>query len=327
LLHGGWDILGKDGVILKRVFNGLKLLRNYFVRWVVAVSWSRSLLNALYIRLTPYQRSIFHREFSKIFRHSSIRGSNGNWEVKFANKIIRIPLNPEQYWLDWDTALSVVGQDLEVRETYEALIVSSEKPDLFIDIGTNYGTHSLLFLVHQIKTISFEPNPSCHDYFRRLCEANQVTPNLEPVALGERRGWVTLSYPRGDTWLGSTNTEVTKKLALTQELVTENVEQKILDDYISRIGHSRTLVKIDTEGHEIPVLQGAARILQEIKPYIIFECWNDMQRTDIFKFFDYSNYQICQLPWIPANKVQPLTLDQFLAGSSVNFIAIPIVAV
>jgi len=309
---------------VERVVNGAKLIRNTLVSWVAAFSWPRQLLNAAYIRLTPSQRNVFQREFSKIFRNGSIRGSNGSWEVMFANKIIRIPLTSEQFWLDWDIALSVVGQDIAVRETYEALIHSSERPDLFIDIGANYGTHSLLFLVHQIKTISFEPNTLCHDYFRRLGEANQVTPNLEPVALGERRGYVTLSYPRRDTWLGSISSEVTEELALTEELVAENVEQRTIDDYVSQIGHNRTLIKIDTEGHELSVLQGAARTLHESKPYIVFECWNDVQRTELFSFLDSRDYQICQVPWSPADKVEPLTSHQFFACSSTNFMAIPI---
>ena len=311
---------------MKRVVNGAKLIRNTLVSWVAAFSWSRQLLNAAYIRLTPSQRNVFQREFSKIFRNGSIRGSNGSWEVMFANKIIRIPLTSEQSWLDWDTALSVVGQDIEVRETYEALINSSERPDLFIDIGANYGTHSLLFLVHQIRTISFEPNTSCHDYFRRLCEANQVTPDLQPVALGERRGYVALSYPRRDTWLGSVSTEVAERLALTEELVSENVEQRTIDDYLSQIGHNRTLIKIDTEGNELSVLRGAARTLQENKPYVVFECCNDVQRVELFSFLDSRDYQICQVPWGPADKVQPLTSDQFRACSSTNFVAVPMQA-
>ncbi|CAA9891487.1 conserved hypothetical protein [Candidatus Methylobacter favarea] len=77
-----------------------------------------------------------------------------------------MPLTSERFWLDWDTAVSITGHDIEIKQTYEALIGSSEPPELFIDIGANYGTHSLLFLVHQIKTITFEPNASCHDFFQ-----------------------------------------------------------------------------------------------------------------------------------------------------------------
>jgi FkbM family methyltransferase len=308
---------------MKPFVTGAKLIMRYSVMWVAAFSWSRQLLNAVYRRLTPSQKNMFHKRFSKVFRDSHITGTSGDWRVVFVNKIIRIPLTSEQFWLDWDTALSVVGQDIDIRQTYEALVDSSERPELFIDIGANLGTHSLLFLAHQIKTISFEPNTTCHDYFRRLCEANQVTPDLQPVALGERRGRVTLSYPRRDTWLGSTSTEVAQRLGAIQELVSEEVEQRTIDDYVSRIGHNRTLMKIDTEGTELSVLKGARRTLRENKPYVVFECWNSIRRLELFDFLDSRDYRICQLPWGPADKAEPLASDQFLACSLTNFIAIP----
>jgi FkbM family methyltransferase len=234
-----------------------------------------------------------------------------------------MPLTSERLWLDWDTAVSIIGHDIEVKKTYQALLDSREKPDLFIDIGANYGTHSLLFLVHHIQTITFEPNSSCHNYFREICKLNKVTPELEPVALGERHSYVELSYPERDTWLGSTDAEVIKEFASTYELLSEKVEQKTLDDYIPQIEHKRTLIKIDTEGKELAVLRGAIRTLQEVKPLIIFES-NCRERSELFNFFEVQRYEIYRLPWRPMRKSESLKADQFIASSSTNFIAVPI---
>lgn len=309
---------------MKRIINGLKLIRNTIVACLAAFTWPRRWLNAWYLRLIPSRRSAFHREFAKIFRNSAIRGGDGFWVVTFAGRDIRIPLTAGQYWIDWDTALTVVGQDIDVRQTYENLLNSPARPELFVDIGANYGTHSLLFLVQGIVTMSFEPNNACHDYFRRLAEANQVMPRIEPVALGEEHGAVTLSYPQRDTWLGSISAGVAANLSSTQELITEEVELKTLDDYLAEIGSKRTLIKIDTEGHELSVLRGAIRVLQENRPIIIFECWKDLQRTELFDFLDANSYQICQLPWRPASDIPPLTESEFLVNSSTNFITVPI---
>ncbi len=314
----------KNGGIINQLKSGVYFVIRYIVKLIATFSCSRRILNAIYIKLNPSQKGRFHHGFAKIFRNGKNRASSGKWKVVFANKSILMPLTSEQLWLDWDTAASIVGHDLEVKETYELLIKSPERPDLFIDIGANYGTHSLLFLVHQIKTITFEPNPSCHDYFRRICKLNQVTPDLEPVALGDKDGHVELSYPKHDTWLGSTNAEVAKELALTQELVTEKIEQKTVDDYFSKIGHSRTLIKIDAEGNELSVLRGAARTLMEKRPKIIFEVYNDGHRIELFDLFKSKNYRIFCLPWSPADKAQPLTFDQYKAAISSNFIAVPI---
>lgn len=293
------------------------------MRVTAAFPWPRHLLNAVYIRLTPHQRNLFHKAFARIFRSGLIRGRAGYWNVVFANKTIQMPLTPDRFWLDWDTAVSIVGNDIEVKEAYAALIGSPERPELFIDIGANYGTHSLLFLVHQIKTLTIEPNRSCHDYFRQLCMLNHVTPTLDPVALGEEKGHVELSYPQGDTWLGSTNAEVAKKLAQTLELTTERVEQRTLDDYFEQIGRKRTLIKIDTEGNELSVLRGAARTLQENRPKIVFERWSDARSSDLFDFLRSKNYRVFHLSRSPAISAEPLTQAQFMASPATNFIAVP----
>jgi hypothetical protein len=65
-------------------------------------------------------------------------------------------------WLDWFLALATLGDDSTVKKTYAAIVSSSRKPDLFLDVGANYGTHSLLFLAHGIRTWSFEPNARCY---------------------------------------------------------------------------------------------------------------------------------------------------------------------
>jgi FkbM family methyltransferase len=300
-----------------------KNTRIFTVRLAISYSLSRRLLNVVYLKLTPVQRSLFHREFAKIFRNTYVHGNSGTWEVVFHGKSILMPLTSERFWLDWDSAVSITGHDINVKETYNALINSSEAPDFFIDIGGNYGTHSLLFLVHHIKTMTFEPNTSCHDYFREICKLNRVTPKLEPVALGERDGYVELSYPERDTWLGSIDAEVIKSLASTQELVKKKVGMKKLDDYLPQIENKQTLIKIDTEGNELAVLRGAVNTLQNILPKIIFECWGDDNRFGLFDFFAQHKYKIFNVPWDPVNKSQPLDFDQFIASSSTNFIAMP----
>jgi hypothetical protein len=143
------------------------------------------------------------------------------------------------------------------------------------------------------------------------------------VALGEQKGYVEFSYPKRDTWFGSVDPKVIKKLALSQDVITEFVEQKTIDDYFSQIGQKRTLIKIDTEGNELAVLRGANRTLQENKPKIIFESWNDTRRIEIFDFLHSKKYILFHLPWNPADNAQPLSYQQFVKSSSINFMAIP----
>lgn len=303
---------------------GAKCLVRISFRAIAAFPWSRRLLNVAYLKLGSSQRALFHRAFAKTFRNSDIRGRDGSWKVVFVNRSILMPLRSRSFWLDWDNAVSIAGHDIEVKQTYEShLALPSERPDLFIDIGANYGTHSLLFLVHGVETISFEPNASCHEYFRHVCRLNHVTPSLEPVALGEEEAEVAISYPKRETWLGSTKTEVVNGLSESGDLVTEKVKQKTLDDYFLKADSKRTLIKIDTEGSELSVLKGAGRILQEVRPRIIFECWGKDEKAGIFDLLTARNYAIYALPWSPRQSAGTLDCRRFMASVCINFIAVP----
>ena len=298
-------------------------LTHSLVRLAVASSWPRRILNMAYLRMTPYQRSAFHSHFAKIFRNSPCHIEEGMWRINFSGKTILLPLDSEKIWLEWDSAVSIIGHDIDVKETYRHLIESTDKPDLFIDIGGNYGTHSLLFLVHGVATITFEPNSLCNHFFRLLCDLNGLKPNLQSVALGERHGFVELSYPARDTWHGSTDTKVINGLAANHELITERVEQKKLDDYLPSFSAKNMLIKIDTEGNELTVLKGAIETLKQFRPKVIFESCNAEDRIALFDYFTLHDYQIRTLPLSSAASGGALGYDIFKVSTSSNFMATP----
>ena len=281
-------------------------------------------MNAIYRKLCWSQKRTFHGAFAKIFRDHRSTVPSSSWTVEFADKIIEMPLRSNWIWLDWDSAVSICGHDIEVKQTYGFLIRSSARPEQFIDIGANYGTHSLLFLVHGIETITFEPNSSCHDHFRTMCRLNGVKPHIKDVALGKRVGFVELYYPERDTWSGSTDIDIRQKLQSEGKVVTQAVEQKTMDDYLMEYGDRRLLVKIDAEGSECAILKGARRTLTEKRPLIIFESLiNELHRYELYQIMSEFNFRIAKLPWAFDGSEQSLTRMQFLEARQTNFIAVP----
>ncbi len=294
------------------------------VKIMATFALSRALLNVLYTHFSSAQKKLFHSRFAKIFRSKHTEPSEGMWRCTFLGKTILMPLTKSRFWLDWDTAVSIVGNDREVKDTYEALIVSSHRPTLFVDIGANYGTHSLLFLVQGIEAISFEPNSSCHAYMRTVCRLNHVTPSIEPVALSDVSGSAELSYPECDTWLGTISPIVNQDLQGRWELRTQRVVQTTLDQYMSRMKDQRVLIKIDTEGGELRVLRGARETLSFIRPLVIFESHkNPNERALLSAFFAEYEYEIFILPWSPYSDHTQMQFESFQASFATNFIAVP----
>lgn len=318
------EIPSRKGVFLsKHLRDGVAFLPRLLVQLMAAHPVPRSLLNAVYRRLTAPQRSLFHLGFAKVFRNELVRGRSGTWMVEFAGRPIRMPLNSGRFWLDWDLAVSIVGHDIEIVETYSHLIRSPEPPTVFLDVGANYGTHSLLFLVHGIETISFEPNSSCHAYFQELCAFNNVTPRLSAVALGSKRGYADLSYPRRYTWLGSTDAETIGAIGPRDELIIERVKQQPLDEYLEELRGKSILIKIDTEGSEYDILQGASAVLRELRPLIVLESWRSLQRARLFDFLLENQYRLAKLAWNPAMPTESLGRAEFITSDMTNFAALP----
>ena len=295
----------------------------HLARSAATRSSSRRLLNLLYHTLTYRQKNLFYRGFAKVFRDTSRTLSPGEWRVRFAGRNVRLPLTRQRSWLDWDLALSLVGHDVEIAQTYAFLIKSHNRPDLFLDVGANYGLHSLLFLTHGIGAISFEPNMSCHDYFRESCSLNGVQPSIEKVAIGDSDGHVELWYPEHDTWLGLIANDVKQRPTSEERLLKQTVTMKKIDDYTDALAGRQLLMKIDTEGGEYQVLRGAQRTLQTQQPLVLFECWKDADRHDIFGFLASQNYRLAQLPWTAQRQLRLLDSPGFLNSRDTNFLAVP----
>jgi FkbM family methyltransferase len=293
------------------------------MRWLAAKSVTRKLMNVFYDRLSFGQMRIVHSYYSGIFRDQCLQFDPGLWTIKFAGRRIVLPLTRQRIWLDWETALSILGHEVEIKETYARLIESSQRPELFIDIGANYGTHSLLFLANKIDSISFEPNESCHAYLKEACSLNGLKPVIQGVALGDKDGWAELYFPEHATWMGSTNVSSKSALESRYELITRKVEQRTLDSFMGSFGNRRLLIKIDTEGNEYNVLQGAKLTLQKYRPPVIFESFRNESRTALFVLFNDLNYGLANLPWSPDSTAARLGRSEFLESSSENFIALP----
>ena len=280
------------------------------------------MLNRLYTGWSYQAKSRFHRRFAKLFRGRPGPALGGLWHIDFVGRTLLAPLGPESFWLDWDLTLSFLGHESEIVQTYENLLRSRSTPACVLDVGANYGLHSLLFLAHGVRCVSFEPNPNCHPVLWRLADANRLEARLEPLALGSSPGDCELWFPETETWLGTTSEQVRSELALEHALQSVEVKRTTLDLYCAAHHLNPDLIKIDTEGNELEVLEGGRRVLTEHRPLIIFECWRGPQRESLRQFFEHVGYQLAALPLWDLDAPPILDNDAFITSEASNFAAI-----
>lgn len=135
---------------------------------------------------------------------------------------------------------------------------------LAIDVGANKGvyTHILATLASHVH--AFEPNPKAYRWLNRALPEN-VTPH--PIALSNTDGRADLYLPQRGTGFSNQLGSLSDMKAQTPH-ATVPVETRTLDACaFSNVG----FVKIDVEGFEMQVLEGARGTIARDKPVLLIE--------------------------------------------------------
>ena len=152
--------------------------------------------------------------------------------------------------------------------------------DLVIDVGANFG-HYTMVAANRIGedgiVIAFEPHPHV---FSQLQENAALLPKknyrLEPLLLGAEAGEITLhaslSNPGG-------HSVAVANMRLSGEQLT--VRMVSLDDFLHASGVDRpvSFIKIDAEGYEGRVIDGAMRTIASHKPVLFLQLTPDQLRN------------------------------------------------
>lgn len=154
------------------------------------------------------------------------------------------------------------------RDLRERLYALAPPGCIAIDIGTNIG-EVLLNLARRVgptgRAIGFEPNPATYALCVENLALNSGLPaEVHPVALGESEGELALGRPC------ASNSGSDRIMAGGRDSVA--VPVTTLDDFATQASlEGVDLVKIDVEGFELHVLNGAREVLQRFKPVLFVE--------------------------------------------------------
>lgn len=165
------------------------------------------------------------------------------------------------------------------RDNFTAVSCFVKPGDVCFDVGANIGVYSVVLAqisgdasnVH-----SFEPVGHIRSKLIANARLNSFDGlNVNPFALGSKAGTLKMHQVKEGRFRGGTSTFVdTENISAMgrDEFVTREVEIKTLDQYVVEAGLERLdFVKIDVEGFELEVLEGASDSLSRFKPTMIVE--------------------------------------------------------
>ena len=144
------------------------------------------------------------------------------------------------------------------------------------DIGAHKGGYAY-WMLHRVgkqgRVYAFEPQKTLFDYLVQL-KNNLGWQHfiVEHLALSDRIGTADLRIPLKHTKSSSPGASIFKTAFEEDNLRIETVNVTTLDAYCQQHAVVPHLLKIDVEGNELAVLQGAEQTLRSAHPAILIEC-------------------------------------------------------
>lgn len=183
-----------------------------------------------------------------------------------------------------------------------------------IDIGANTGIYTYWLSRYSRECHAFEPNPNLFAKLERFALGRNI--QAWPLALSNCTGEAILTMPldKNTGLLKHGLASLCLKTEDNDNLVSFSVTQSPLDDLdLPHVG----FIKIDVEGFEIPVLNGAIKRIKSDKPNVLIEaenrhCENAVSNViDWFTAISYEGYFLTNGCW--------KSLADFDAGKHQNF--------
>ncbi len=180
-----------------------------------------------------------------------------------------------------------------------------------IDIGANEGAYLHMMIPHARRVMAFEPIPSLAGALKRKF-GNRAT--IHDIALSHDAGTSILRIPQigGEdvTGLASLSTPAGVLAGATREITVPTQPLDAL--YAGAVG----FIKIDVEGHEDAVLDGAAETVARCRPRILVELEERhasgviARNIDRFARIHYSGYYVHRRQLQPIENFDPAILQR-----------------
>ncbi len=205
---------------------------------------------------------------------------------------------------------SILCFEQQEREFVRKLLMQN-RPRVLWDIGANIGVWSL-FLTGTSRADSeitcFEPDPDNLKLLWLNMERNKIANwTIRPVAVSNEAGSATFF---ADPVCGSTGSLQASHDFIGQYYHAQRTEFQVklttVDAEVAAGAQPPQFIKIDVEGHELEVLEGALDTLKKSRPMLILE--TTRKHEEIASLFRAIDYQLIDLEGRPIDSPQFNTL-------------------
>ena len=227
--------------------------------------------------------------------------------------------------------------NVELLPEKELLVLSffAQKNWTVIDVGANNGLYSYFFkdIVKCSTVAAFEPLPNLYTKLKKWFTDVEIF----PIALSNSTGKATIHIPI----INHNRYETRAKLDdLKEENETDRRELQINIDTLDNIYHQQkwndvNFIKIDVEGHELGVIEGAQEVIKKFNPFLLVEIEGRHHNNSVNEvvnricqfgyeayFFNYTNKQISPFALFDEATMQ-LSKNQNTFAYTNNFLFFP----
>jgi len=209
-----------------------------------------------------------------------------NLRIKFNKKI--------EYYLK-----KLIPKKYQFEKRIKRSIKKLDEPEIFIinqliengtdsiDVGVYRGVHSYEMAKYSKNVHSFEPNPVIFKELNRYLPSIIKNINLYNYALSDKTEKKILKIPLRNPNINKSNYEEYYKMGLAtihEKNIIENFDEfeincKKLDEFY--FNNKISFIKVDVEGHEIQVIDGAKNLIKKFNPNLMIEIEEKHSRNNL----------------------------------------------
>jgi len=198
----------------------------------------------------------------------------------------------------------------------EALLASLlNRKGALLDVGAHIGYYSLYMLPRVLSVYSFEPDPRvCVLLEDNVGGKNNVT--VIPWAVGATKGRARFTLER--------DAEVSHLSADGEDAANQIVVDVVtIDEFVRSRALIVEAIKIDVEGHDTEVIQGALGVLKEQQPLVLTEARPDARLFELAHVVAYRVFAFVRHPRTRKKWMAELFADHAVPGDTKMLFLVP----